>query len=164
LSVHIRLTDKGSGREKQEVGVYLPYIEAYVRALNNAMEDESIRNPTIFLATDDATTLSKLVNRSSILTDPMFHTQPSVLLSTGSTATFSAFKDQRHRLNTETLVDIYSLSKCQYLIHGYSAVPEAAIYLNPSLHFNSVNIDDVDGVISPDKFQQMVETMMKEER
>ncbi|KAG7339536.1 hypothetical protein IV203_034534 [Nitzschia inconspicua] len=32
LGVHIRLTDKGSGREKFGVEVYLPYFEVYVQA------------------------------------------------------------------------------------------------------------------------------------
>jgi hypothetical protein len=150
LAVHIRLTDKGSGREKQGIDAYLPYIEAFVRATlennnnNNSNDNKDDNEPVIFLATDDARTLDQLLDASpSLLKRSMFQTQPNVLLSSSEQATFSAFHTQRHRLNTETLVDIYSLSKCQFLVHGYSAVAEAAVYLNPTLHHHhrSVNID-----------------------
>ena len=46
-----------------------------------------------------------------------------------------------HRSNTEALVEIYSMAKCSLLVHEYSAMSEAVMYLNPSLHDFSVNLD-----------------------
>lgn len=165
LGVHIRLTDKGSGREKKGIEAYLPYLEAYVQAYQQHQQQQQQRfsssrrnfillprrqklvedGPVIFLATDDARVLTELLQASpSVLQRSMFRTQPGTLQSSSDLATFSVFDKQRHRINTETLVDIYSLSKCRYLVHGFSAVAEAAVYLNPSLHHRSVNVDDKD--------------------
>lgn len=143
LGVHIRLTDKGSGRIKRGVDAYLPYLEAYVRAVGGP--NNMTTNSTIFLATDDATVLHQLKNRSDLL----FHSavirhQEGALLSDSDAPTFAAFSTQKHRLNTEALVDIYALSRCQYLVHGYSAIAEAAVYVNPHLDQFSINVDDPD--------------------
>ena len=41
----------------------------------------------------------------------------------------------------EVLMDIEMLARADYLLHGASAVAEAAIYLNPRLHFNSTHLE-----------------------
>jgi hypothetical protein len=59
------------------------------------------------------------------------------------------------------LVDILcSLSKRKYRIHGFYAIPGAVIYLNPTSHFHSISIDDLEGVTSPKELQRR----RKEER
>jgi hypothetical protein len=50
--------------------------------------------------------------------------------------------EKHHRTNSETLVDILAMSKCQMMLHGSSAVSEAATYLNIDLHNHSVNWED----------------------
>lgn len=154
LAVHIRLTDKGSGRIKQGVDSYLPYVESYVKATR---EDP---DATIFLATDDSTVMHQLLNASQILESSRIRSQQGLLLSDSNSPTFSTFKAERHRINTETLVDIYGLSRCQYLVHGASAVAEAAIYLNLQLDQFSVNIDD-ENTLTPREFQVLIESSAK---
>ncbi len=146
LGVHIRLTDKGSGRNKTGVDSYLPYLEAYARAAPNS---------TIFLATDDATVRQQLKNASPLLRSTVIRHQKGALLSDSNAPTFTAFSTQKHRLNTEALVDVYALSRCQYLVHGYSAMAEAAVYLNPDLDRFSINVDDPDAP-SPLQFQALI--------
>ena len=62
--------------------------------------------------------------------------------------------DSHHRVNSEVLVDIYSMSQCQLMVHSYSTVPEAVIYLNPSLGNQSVNLEKTDRM-SPVSFGAM---------
>merc|ERR1712232_1438612 len=63
--------------------------------------------------------------------------------------------ENHHRTNSEALVDILAMSKCQFLLHGNSAVSEAAIYLNFDLHHQSVNWEDPDRMSVP-QFEQLV--------
>jgi hypothetical protein len=128
---------------------YLPYLEAFASATSPGT------GALIYLATDDSRVLGNLVNSSSILEASNFVVQDGTLLSDGKKPTFSLWSSHRHRLNTETLVDIYAMSQCSFLIHGYSAVAEASIYLNPQLHNYSVNIDD-ESAMSPSEFQNLV--------
>ena len=41
----------------------------------------------------------------------------------------------------EVHIDIQMLARCNYLLHGASATAEAAIYTNPSLHWNSTDLE-----------------------
>ena len=45
--------------------------------------------------------------------------------------------DGHHRVNSEVLVDIEAMSKCQLMLHSSSTVPEAVIYKNPLLAFDN---------------------------
>ena len=63
----------------------------------------------------------------------------------------------KHDRNVQTLVNIYSMSHCQWLIHDYSTTAEAVVYLQPSLHHQSINIDDSDGRMPLNDFEQMVQ-------
>lgn len=84
-------------------------------------------------------------------------TQPNAIRSSGNSSIFDTFQNQTHRTNAEGLVDIYALSRCDFFIHGYSAMAEAAIYLHPALHNQSVNVDyPLDERIPVSTFQQMV--------
>ena len=50
-----------------------------------------------------------------------------------------------HAVNEEVLVDIYALSRADFLLHTASAVAEAAIYLRPALHNASVHLEYLRG-------------------
>ena len=50
-------------------------------------------------------------------------------------------RDGHHRTNTEVLVDILAMAKCNWFLHGLSAVSEAVFYWNGNLHYRSVNLE-----------------------
>jgi len=144
LSAHIRLTDKASGREKKELEAYLPYIEAYADASPNGQ---------IYIATDDATALKILQDKFK---SRILFQKEAMRSSYEKIPTFKLLEDNKHRSNTEALVEIYAMAKCQYFVHGYSGMAEAVVYLKyPELHDNSINIDD-EMVPTPSEFRKMI--------
>lgn len=152
LAVHIRLTDKGSGREKQGLEVYQPYIEAYSKAAPN---DAS----RIYIATDDATVLETIKTEWWQHLSDRVISQPGVFRSdVMNVPTFFLMQNDKHRSNTEALVEMYAMSKCSYFVHGSSGMAEAVVYINPKIHAHSVNIDDPDR-ISPLAFGAMVHNL-----
>jgi hypothetical protein len=79
--------------------------------------------------------------------------QKQAVRSNDSTPVFTMAS--HHSTNTQVLVDILAMSKCQHLLHGLLAVSEAAHYFNPSLHGRSVNLEIRNHATIP-QFQLMV--------
>ena len=50
-------------------------------------------------------------------------------------------RDQKLRVALDVLVDLSLMARCQYFLHGASAVAEAAHYTNPALHRRSVDLE-----------------------
>jgi Alpha-(1,6)-fucosyltransferase N- and catalytic domains len=138
LSMHIRMTDKGNGRVRQPLVAFQRYAEAYAKA--------SRGNP-IYVATDDATVLRTIETDWNIAT--LLFQQGTIRMEGGDSAIFHKFMNETHRINTEGLVDIYAMSKCDFFVHGYSAMAEATIFINLDLHNRSVNLDLPSGEIMP---------------
>eukprot|EP00546_Thalassionema_frauenfeldii_P013899 CAMPEP_0178927542 /NCGR_PEP_ID=MMETSP0786-20121207/19258_1 /TAXON_ID=186022 /ORGANISM="Thalassionema frauenfeldii, Strain CCMP 1798" /LENGTH=488 /DNA_ID=CAMNT_0020603011 /DNA_START=313 /DNA_END=1779 /DNA_ORIENTATION=+ len=136
LGLHIRWTDKGHGRTKLPLSEFLPYAETFVEATNSrestSTNSAGIRNTMIYLATDDERVWNEVVNTwpSSLLDSNRIIYRTSFLRSSLQEPVFDRYADQHHRTNTEALIDIYTLSSCRFLVHGYSAMSEAALYLN----------------------------------
>ena len=133
---------------RSDLRLYIPYIQAYIEAKRSASASTSSNNNssdiTIFLATHDEGVLEALVHHfQSIIDRSMIKIQqPQVLMRSRTNRAFlKADPYQTHRLNYEVLTHIFLLSKCDFLIHGKYVVTEGAMYLNPSLHNHSVNID-----------------------
>jgi hypothetical protein len=146
LSMHIRMTDKGNGRTKQPLIRFQEYAEAYTKV--------SKGNP-IYVATDDATVIRTIQATWKI--SSLRYQKAAIRMEGGSSAIFHQFLNETHRTNTEGLVDIYAMSNCHFFVHGYSAMAEATIYVNPKLHYRSVNVDvPVKEKKSVEEFQQMV--------
>ena len=143
LAMHIRMTDKGNGRQKVPLETFRPYAEAFIKG----------GGKSIFVATDDAKVL-RLINT----TWPQ-HVASSVYSQTeafhSETGSPTFVQIPQHRGNIEALLDIYSMAKCSFFVHGFSAMAEAVAYLNLDLHNRSVNVDDGNRV-SVDSFEQMV--------
>jgi hypothetical protein len=156
LAAHIRLTDKAAvvARDKKGLEVYQPYIEAYA----NATRDD--KSP-IYIATDDARVLETIQKAWDPEISARVIVQSGVTRSTSNKSTFSILKNDKHRSNSEALVEMYAMSKCSFFVHGFSGMAEAVVYLNPSLHEKSVNIDDPERQ-SPKEFGSMVEDAMKQ--
>eukprot|EP00563_Minutocellus_polymorphus_P009657 CAMPEP_0181023626 /NCGR_PEP_ID=MMETSP1070-20121207/2145_1 /TAXON_ID=265543 /ORGANISM="Minutocellus polymorphus, Strain NH13" /LENGTH=975 /DNA_ID=CAMNT_0023100641 /DNA_START=98 /DNA_END=3025 /DNA_ORIENTATION=- len=152
LAAHIRLTDKASGRDKKGLEAYRPYIEAYVSATEKG---------AIYIATDDGTVLDTIRDTWSRDVGSRIIAQDGAFRSTDDNVpTFKLLAEDKHRSNSEALVEIYSMSKCNYFVHGYSGMAEAVHYLNSRLHQRSANIDDPDGV-SPKQFEDIIRAFEK---
>lgn len=144
LAVHIRVTDKGNGRRKVPLESFRDYINVF---------DGDI----IYLATDDASVVdivSSWIQTKNGTTTVRY--QPSAFRSTTAEPTFTVMKNNTHRTNVESLVDIYAMARCSYFVHGFSAMAEAVIYLNLQLHNRSVNLDDP-GRWSVQEFSDMIQ-------
>ena len=158
LAAHIRLTDKASGREKKGLDAYQPYIEAYAKAVSSNSKSNHSAICSIYIATDDATVLPTIKKRWSKLVSQRIISQPGVFRSNhANLPTFKLLAHDKHRSNTEALVDIYSMARCNYFVHGYSGMAEAVVYINPKLHSRSVNIDD-DERMTPHEWEQLIRT------
>ena len=140
LGLHIRGGDKsGPWRHPIDpVEAYLPYVSAFLRA-----------NPRgkVMLATDDAKLAAgvlhgdwpPLVRSAVIMPQPI--TKDRNLR--GGMRPKPCLLDApcgKYEQGLTVLLDILLLAKCDYLVHGESAVSEAALYLQPSLRTKSVPI------------------------
>jgi hypothetical protein len=147
VAAHIRLTDKASGRDKKGLEYYRPYIKAYADA-----------NPDgkIYIATDDGNALDAIRRDwTRKITSRVIFQEGAFRSRTEDLPTFELLKNNKHRSNLESLVEIYAMAKCSYFVHGFSGMAEAVVYINPQLHQRSVNIDD-EGDISPQQFFNLV--------
>jgi len=131
LGLHIRHSDKAAGRRVVETSECLPYVIAFVHS----------GGQQIYLATDSESVLNEVQTLwPESLRSRLKTIGSDVVRSANDTAVFDM--DSHHRTNVEILVEIVALSKCQYLVHGLSAVSESAIWLNFDLHLRSVNLED----------------------
>lgn len=141
LALHIRHSDKADSREPIPVKDFLPYAEAYFQA--------SIWIGTtivVYVATDSNSVIKEIEDAwpKKLTTYIKFQKgemgQP-VLRSDNKTAVFK-LSQEHHRTNSEIMVDILAMAKCEFMVHGMSAVSEAVHYMNPRLHDQSVNLEE----------------------
>jgi hypothetical protein len=134
LGMHIRHGDKGIERNIIPVSDFLPYCEAFV---DNG-------GGTIYLATDSALVIEEIMRDWPERVSSRVVRQQSVQgLSRNESAAF-ALGVPAHRTNVEALTDALALSKCTYLLHGLSALTEAALYMNPALVRRSLSLEDLE--------------------
>ncbi len=126
LGVHIpdpgyRRKDGKWTQQKFPQTLYESYIAAYIKAGGSC----------IFLATDSYSIWEAFSN---------MYANSTAVLYTQSEAVRNRFQVPAHymegsiqRLGSETLVDIWNLRRCGFLIHGYSPVSEVALFWNPLL-------------------------------
>lgn len=135
LGVHIRHGDKrNSIRRIIPTKRFLPFCKDFLNAHQNA---------SIYIATDSAVVLEEIYQTWPSFVTERIVTQPFVkALSRNRTAAFDLSNVGHHRTNLEALTDILALSQCTYLVHGWSAMTEAAMYLNPKLISQQVDLED----------------------
>ena len=133
LGVHIRHSDKANQRQRLSVNDFVPYLTAYWARIPHG---------AVYVATDSHAVVDELKHfavREHKL--PQMHTQPHVLRSSNTSAVFR-LTENHDETNRQVLIDIGALSRCTFLLHGLSAVSEAAIYHNFALHERSLNLED----------------------
>ena len=134
LAVHLRNSDKqGTHRKKFPPNKFRDYLLAFARA----------GGQHIYIASDSRRSLDYITEHFPSNIREMIRTQGSFVVRS-SWKWPAHMLEKHHRTNSEALVDILAMSKCQILLHGNSAVSEAAIYLNLDLHNQSVNLEDSD--------------------
>lgn len=133
MSMHLRFTDKSGGRELIGVDDYRPYAIAYA---------EAVPNGSIYLATDSSNTMKQIKNEWPPHVVDRIIVPSEVVQSGNETGVFDV--GQHHRTNSEVLTDVYAMAKCSMLLHGHSSVSESVVYVNPSLHECSVDLEDPD--------------------
>ena len=130
LAIHIQLSDKaGAGRNRNLLETFLPYAEIFAKEGGNK----------IFVATDTSHNFDEIQKSWPPAIAESVVRQEGVFLSNSEQGVFDLVS--HHRSNAEALVGIYSMAKCSLLVHGYSVMSEAVMYLNQSLHDFSVNLD-----------------------
>lgn len=134
LGVHLRNSEKkGRYRRKLKAPEFLEYMEAFVRAGGNC----------IYIASDSHRTLQYIQRNFPEEITSRIRTQGNHVVRTFKESPTHTV-GEHHRVNSETIVDILALARCQLLLHGFSTTSEAAIYMNNALHGNSVNLEDPD--------------------
>jgi len=132
LGMHIRHGDKYPSRGIIETKSFLPFCKAFVEQGGGS----------IYLATDSALVFEEIKREWPTHVSGHVVVQPAVKgLSHNDTAAFD-LGVSAHRTNVEALTDLRALSKCTYLLHGWSAMTEAVFFLNPDLIDRSVDLDD----------------------
>lgn len=132
LAIHVRHSDKANRRQKIALSKFLPYMDTFLK---------EVPAGKIYVATDSVKVLQKLQGMSEY--QGRLHWQEGTLRSNDTTAVFR-MTSGHHVTNIQVLVDILAMSKCQFLLHGLSAVSEAVLYVNPKLHqvdHHSINLE-----------------------
>lgn len=156
LAIHLRNNDKtGRYRKKVKADKFEPYVDAFERA----------GGQVVYIATDSNRILHYIEKNYPDRLSKIIRTQGRWVVRAdkairGKREFPTHFIEDHHRVNSETLVDILAMSRCELLLHGFSTVSEAAIYLNPALHNNSVNLEDP-GRMSPDEFGELARKVIE---
>ena len=132
LGMHLRGSDKGAKRRQVAPAEFLPYALAFLAAVPDG---------AIFVATDDKNYAEQVTTKWPANVSAAIVRQADVIVSSNKSSTFDMHASKRHRINSEVLVDILAMSRCDALIHSASAVSESAIYFNLVLHHTSVNLE-----------------------
>lgn len=150
MSVHLRNSDKGKSkyRSKFHVNKFRGYFDAFIRA----------GGQTIYIATDSNSVLEHISLRYPAQIRNAIRTQGKYVVRSSSKWPMHML-ESHHRTNSEALVDVLAMSKCKLLLHGHSTLSEAAIYLNPELHENSVNLEDPDR-LGIDDFEKLASRVL----
>ena len=155
LTMHVRLTDKAHGRKKIDLDTFRSYagkflsdstlVQVFICPSNPLHPSSFVEayveegGTAIYLATDAAHVNAAIQDtwKKSVADKIIF--QKGAKRSDSKQAVFEI--QSAHKSNAEALVEIYSMARCSFMVHGYSAMSESAFYINPALHGQSVNLD-----------------------
>jgi hypothetical protein len=126
IGVHMRGTDKVPAVPPSS---YFPLIDAYIKF------NEPSSRVRIFFASDDQSYVDQAMQRYG----SQAFVQAGVPRVAGTIwKTLNA--TGAHRTGEAVLIDMLMLSKCNFLLKSASALSEFAIYYNPDLIFNSIDL------------------------
>ena len=151
LGIHMRGSDKvqqWSIRRNIEFNEYQPYLLNWIQYQLFHLNKPIVN---IIVATDDTRMLLQLYdyidsiknNNTKYQNKYINIATQNIFRSSNSTAPFELKSQSKFKLGIQILMDILLLSKCDWFIHGSSAVSEAVFYNNIHLHNHSVHIEFV---------------------
>jgi hypothetical protein len=146
LGMHIRHSDKANGRKVIPVTDFLPFAQAFRHE----------GGTQIYLATDSTSVLSEIYDTwPKDLTSIIRTIGDDVVRSSDKTAVFDM--GHHHRTNQEILIEIAALSRCQYFVHGLSAVSDSVLWMTGiELQARSVNLE-IEEHMTPGSFGTLVQ-------
>ena len=137
LAVHLRGSDKGTGRRFIGIEEWEPFVASFF---------DGHRRGCVFVATDyvpfSAVVQSRWAERWGAARVRMRTISTRSADKLGNFAgPHASTRDQKLRVALDVLVDLSLMARCNYFLHGASAVAEAAHYTNPALHRRSVDLE-----------------------
>jgi len=141
LAMHMRGTDKGGGRPRSFIQQYHAFAFDFL---------ETFRGGLIIIATDSSSYAREVDGwtRSSFSKIRCGeHRCPFEVVMPPIRTRAPGFRGNFHighdkvEVARDALLDIQTMARADYLVHGSSAMAEAAIYTNPALHCASVDLD-----------------------
>ena len=126
LGVHIRGTDL-SYAPPVSPAEYFPHIDSWI---------DSHEKSRIFVATDQAQYLSTFQDRYGEMVISYDSSR-----SSNEIAPFNLKDVSSYKKGEDVLLDMYLLSRTEFLIKGTSAVSELALYINPELECLDLSLD-----------------------
>jgi len=149
LAIHIRQSDKAAGRRQIQTDEFLPYIQAFLISGGS----------WVYLATDSAKVIQHVKTKwPQDIQERVRSIGENIIRSDDQKAVFDIAS--HHQTNTEILIEILALAKCQFIVHGLSAVTETSIWINVDLHYTAVNLEDPDH-LDPTEFRTMVKSVLE---
>lgn len=132
LGVHMRGSDARSMRKRVPPEAFWPYVADFARSHPRGL---------VYVATESEpnAAAARAWNRTGVAAGRV-RMQPIRTRVSGGKANFYVHSDQLG-VARDALLDIQILARSDYLVHGASAVAEAAIYVNPSLHWRSTHLE-----------------------
>ena len=131
LGVHMRGSDKGHGRRPIS-------FEDFGHAVATFMSQHP-SSGLVWIATDSAGYAARVEGEWARRWAGRVFLSPARTRSNSTRGNFEVFDPRL--VADEVMTDIAVLAMCDYLLHGSSAVTEAVIYTNPSLHRRSCNLE-----------------------
>jgi hypothetical protein len=137
LAVHLRGSDKAARRRFIGIEEWEPFVASFF---------DGHRRGCVFVATDyvpfSAVVQSRWAQRWGAARVRMRTISTRSADKLGNFAgPHASTRDQKLRVALDVLVDLSLMARCQYFLHGASAVAEAAHYTNPALHRRSVDLE-----------------------
>jgi len=141
-----RKSNEGKNLEAMMIHDFTPYVQTYVEEGGKIIYISTDQDDVFqYIEKDWPASITSLIRKQS---NPLKNDNPDFEI------------DDNHTTNTKILTDIYAMSKCELLIHGFSPMAEAAIYLNIGLHEHSINLEDPDHK-NVDTFRTMVKLVQE---
>ena len=137
LAVHLRGSDKATRRRFIGIEEWEPFVASFF---------DSHRRGCAFVATDyvpfSAVVQSRWAERWGAARVRMRTISTRSADKLGNFAgDHASTRDQKLRVALDVLVDLSLMARCNYFLHGASAVAEATHYTNPHLHRRSVDLE-----------------------
>ena len=153
LAMHIRHSDKANKRKRIPVKDFLPFVQVYMGHISTQQQT----SPSVFLATDSNKVIDNIQSNWPKEIVSHISWQNQIIRSNDTMPVFTMAS--HHITNTQVLTDIVAMQKCQYMLHGLSAVSEAVFYLNDKVVGINLELPGDGGSMNVEEFESMLSSL-----